>query len=74
MSLEEVKSLAFGLPVEEQMRLMDELSDKLADTLESAELTQEQKAELDRRLAQADADPDSLIPLDEVQRRLSKYS
>ena len=35
-----------------------------------AELTDEQKAELDRRIAEHDADPDSAIPWEEVRRRL----
>jgi putative addiction module component (TIGR02574 family) len=74
MSLDEVKSLALALSSEEQLQLMDDLSESLADTLVSAELSEEQRAELDRRLAQAEADPDSLIPLEEVKRRLSKYT
>ena len=74
MSLEEVKSAALGLSSEERMRLLDDLSESLADSLASAELTDEQRAELDRRLAQAEANPDSLIPLEDVKRRLSNYT
>lgn len=73
MSLDEVKSLALALSPEEQLRLMDDLSESLQASLAWNDLTDDQKAELDRRIAEADANPLSLIPLAEVQRRLSKY-
>lgn len=52
---------------------MDDLSESLQASLAWNDLTDDQKAELDRRIAEADANPLSLIPLAEVQRRLSKY-
>lgn len=74
MSLEEVKSLVLALSPEDQLRLLDDLADTLDPSIAGAELSDEQRAELDRRIAEADANPQSLIPHDEVMRRLSKYS
>jgi putative addiction module component (TIGR02574 family) len=44
----------------------------LTDTEQEAQfvLTDEQKAELDRRLAEHEADPDSAVPWEEVEREL----
>jgi len=73
MSLEEVKTLVMALSPEEQVRLIEDISERLEDAFAANELSAAQKAELDRRIRDADANPASLIPLDEVQRRLSKY-
>lgn len=73
MSLEEIKSLARELSVEDRLDLMDDLSESLLAEQASVELSDEQRAELDRRLAEADANPDSLIPLEEFQRRMSRF-
>jgi len=69
MSLEEVKSLVMALSPEEQVRLIDDISERLEDVFAANDLSPDQKAELDRRIQEADANPASLIPLDEVQRR-----
>ncbi|HWL93054.1 MAG TPA: addiction module protein [Phycisphaerae bacterium] len=53
---------------------MDDLSENLEAVGASSELTEIQRAELDRRLAEADANPESLISLEEVTRRLSEYT
>lgn len=74
MSLEEIRSLVLALPPEDQLRLLDDISDSLNQSMGAAELTDEQRAELDRRIAEAKAHPESLIPHDEVMRLLSKYS
>ncbi|MBK8270592.1 MAG: addiction module protein [Planctomycetes bacterium] len=74
MSLEEVKSLVLALTPEDQLRLMDDISESLDTAYAAGELTDEQRAELDRRIAETDANPDSFLTLDEVKRRLSKYT
>lgn len=74
MSLDQIKPLALALSAEERMRLMDELSESLVADHAPMDLTDEQRVELERRLAEADAHPESLVPLDEVQRRLAKYT
>lgn len=71
MTFDEIKSLAIALSHEEQFRLLDHLSENLESVYASSELTDEQRTELDRRLADSDANPDSLIAIDEVKRRLS---
>jgi len=50
------------------MALWDSLSDE--DRERAFDLTGEQKAELDRRLAEDDADPDSATPWEEVRKEL----
>ena len=54
-------------PVEDQLRLMHELWDRLVDRGYEPELTEELKAELDRRLAEDDAAPDEVVSWEEVK-------
>ncbi len=54
-------------PVEDRIRLMHELWDRLVDRGYEPELTEEQKAELDRRLAEDDAAPDDVVSWEEVK-------
>ena len=56
-----------NLSVDERLRLISELWDSLADEVEQAPLTEEQKQETDRRLATFRADPNSAIPWDQVE-------
>ena len=53
--------------VEEHLRLIQELWDRLVDRGYEPELTEEQKSELDRRLAEDDAAPDDVVPWEEVK-------
>lgn len=52
------------------MSLVDAIWDSIAAAPEALELTQWQKDELDRRLAEFDADPDSGATLEEVFARI----
>ena len=47
------------LPVSERLRIVEPIWDSIADTPESLELTDEQKAELDRRLENFESNPDA---------------
>ncbi len=60
------------LPPTERVDLAMALWDSLTPAEQEAEfvLTPEQRAELDRRLAEHIADPASAIPWDEVRRKL----
>ncbi|MGZ8217753.1 addiction module protein [Methylomagnum sp.] len=56
------------LSVEDQISLVEEIWDNVAaNSAESLSLPDSQKAELDRRLADCDANPDDGIPWDEVK-------
>ena len=59
-------------PVEERLRLMEAVWDRLVDTGEAPELTGPQRAELDRRMAALDSNPDDVIPWDQVQEHLRR--
>ena len=62
------------LPVPERLELAMALWDSIAEPelQDQLPLTEAQKAELDRRLAEHDRDPSRAIPWEEVQRRLHK--
>ncbi len=71
MTLETLDSL-LKLPAEERAELAIALWESLDDTQREAacELTPEQAAELDRRLAEHVADPASATPWGDVRRKL----
>jgi putative addiction module component (TIGR02574 family) len=54
-------------PIGERIRLMNELWDRLVDQGHEPDLTVEQKAELDLRLAEDDANPDDVVSWEEVK-------
>jgi putative addiction module component (TIGR02574 family) len=62
------------LPADERAELAFALWDSLSDEERHAELelTPEQRSELDRRLAEDEADPESAIPWSEVKRKLRR--
>ena len=60
------------LSVPERLELIGRLWDSIPDTTEALPVPEWHKEELERRLASADADPDSSIPWDEVKKRLRK--
>jgi putative addiction module component (TIGR02574 family) len=61
------------LPASQRVEIAMAMWESLTETEREAELalTPEQKAELDRRLAEHDANPGSAIPWDEVRRKLA---
>ncbi|HEV3075573.1 MAG TPA: addiction module protein [Thermoanaerobaculia bacterium] len=60
----------FELPVAERLRLVELLWDSIAAEPEAVPITDELKAELDRRLADFEADPESGSPWEEVRSRI----
>jgi putative addiction module component (TIGR02574 family) len=63
-----------ALPVAERMRLIEAIWDSIAAAPEALPLAQWQKDELDRRLAEFAADPDSGASLEEVFARIRRVS
>jgi putative addiction module component (TIGR02574 family) len=61
-----------ALPASERMLLVEAIWDSIAAAPEALELTQSQKDELDRRLAEFEADPDSGASLEEVFARIRR--
>ncbi len=62
------------LPVAERMRLVEAIWDSISAAPESLPLTQWQREELDRRLADYEADPTSGSTLEEVFARIRHRS
>jgi len=58
------------LSVAERIQLAEDLWDSIASQPEAFELTGEQRAEIDRRLAEHESNPESAIPWEEVRARL----
>jgi putative addiction module component (TIGR02574 family) len=68
ISLDELLKLPAAERVEIALALWDSLEDAELDAL--VPLTEEQKAELDRRLAEHERNPGSAIPWEQVRRDL----
>ena len=66
ITLEEV----LRLPVAERIRIVEAIWDSIADSPEAVALTDEQKAELDRRLEAFESNPDEGSSWDEVRARI----
>lgn len=60
------------LSVAERIQLVEDLWDSIAADPEALPLTDAQRAELDRRVAEHEADPGSAIPWEQVRERLYK--
>lgn len=58
-----------ALSTEQRWQLLQELSDNLEAEAENMPLTEAQERELDRRIAALDADPDAVVPWEEVEAR-----
>jgi putative addiction module component (TIGR02574 family) len=62
-----------GLPVEERLRLVEDLWDSIAEVPEAVELSDEQRKELDERLEQFHRDPEAGSPWKDVRDRILKH-
>lgn len=60
------------LSVSERIQLVEDLWDSIAAEQENVPVTDAQKEELERRLEEHEADPDSAVPWSEVRERLFK--
>jgi putative addiction module component (TIGR02574 family) len=58
------------LPVEERIRLVHAIWDSIAEDQLPPDLSEEQKRELDRRLAELDANPDNVLTWEEIKARI----
>ena len=58
------------LTVAERLEIVEEIWDSIARDPSAFELTAEQREDLDRRMAEAEADPDGGVPWEEVRERL----
>lgn len=62
-----------GMPVAERLRLVEDLWDSIAEVPEAIELSDIQRAELDRRLDAYHENPDSGSPWNDVKERILKH-
>jgi putative addiction module component (TIGR02574 family) len=65
---ERMKALGIDrMPIEERLALMHEILDSIAEEQEPAALTDAQRAELERRIAASKANPEALIPWEQIK-------
>jgi putative addiction module component (TIGR02574 family) len=72
MDLESVLTEVETWPVEDRLRLLEELQDRLADHGDALELTEDLKATLDRRLAALDADPQNVTTWEAIRAHVRR--
>lgn len=65
---------ALKLPVDDRRKLADDLYDSIDRDVDGFELSEEQKAEIDRRIADYKAHPERLISWEEARERLRKIA
>lgn len=65
-----LRDQAMELPPEERLKLGYDLIESVPGADDDFELTDEQKAEIERRMAEHERDPSSAIPLEEFMARL----
>ena len=62
------------MPLAQRLDLVEQIWDSIYEDQEQFELTDPQKAELDRRLAAHEAEPDRGVPWQEVKAKLPTLS
>lgn len=67
MDLNTILNEVHRWPVEERLRLIEEVWDGLSDQGQDPELTEDLKALLDRRMAALDADPGDVMTWDQIK-------
>ena len=67
MSLDEIRKLS----VSERIRLVEDIWDTIAESPDSLPVTEAQKQELDRRIAEHKAHPDHGMTWEEVRKSLN---
>ena len=65
-----LREQVFRLSAAERLELLEDLWDSLADDDSALQLTAEQREDLDRRLREADADPEGGSSWEEVRERI----
>lgn len=71
---QELVAEILALPVQERVRLVEAIWDSISAVPEALQLTQWQREELDRRLAEFEADPEAGSTLEEVFARIRRGS
>jgi putative addiction module component (TIGR02574 family) len=71
---QELVAEILALPIEERVELVDAIWDSISAAPEALPLTQWQRDELDRRLAEFEADPEAGSTLEEVFARIRRGS
>ena len=71
---QELVTEILALPVQERVRLVGAIWDSISAAPEALALTPWQREELDRRLAEFEADPDAGSTLEEVFARICRGS
>jgi len=71
---QELVAEILALPVAERVRLVEAIWDSISAVPEALPLTEWQKQELDRRLAEFEANPDEGLTLEEVFARIRRAS
>jgi putative addiction module component (TIGR02574 family) len=72
MNATDILNAAKSLPLEERIKLAHGLCENLAENGYDADLTPEQAAELDRRLADFEKNPHDGIPWEQVEASLNQ--
>jgi putative addiction module component (TIGR02574 family) len=72
MSANEILEAAKALPKEERIKLAQDFWEIIVEDGYDPELTPEQAAELDRRLADLEANPRDVVPWEQVRAELDK--
>jgi putative addiction module component (TIGR02574 family) len=67
MDLTAVLRAVDSWPVEERLRLVEAIWERIIETGAEPELTEAQRVELDRRLAALEAVPEDVVPWEAVQ-------
>ena len=67
MNLQTVLTEVDSWPIEDRIRLVQEVWDRLSDQGHDPELSDAMRAEIDRRLAAHAANPDAAIPWEQVE-------
>jgi putative addiction module component (TIGR02574 family) len=68
VSISDLLTLSLG----ERLQLVEDLWDSIAAESAGLPLTEQQRDEIDRRLAEHDQNPESAVPWEEVRARLSR--
>ena len=71
---QELVAEILALPVAERVRLAEAIWDSVSAVPEALSLTESQRQELDRRLAEFEANPDEGATLEEVFARIRRAS
>lgn len=68
-----LKSLGIErLGIEERLTLVEELWDSIVADSRAVPLTDAQRTELDRRIAEHEANPDDVVPWEEIKTSISE--